>query len=201
MQRQIDLLTILQNYAQSIEKLLTITHFNKNANDSEKFQLLDDDGATNTCLDVNALNLSIQNVESFLANSVNKTIMGSIIYEAKLIPLLIGIPESVKDWKIDLQLLGATLVRTITFLCSESEKIQHCMVLSDNIHKLFDNLKLLGKPNHNLVEECLRFAFRDESNINAVVVGKLIEWLGEMSNQEQDYLSGVLLKKSKLNTY
>ena len=68
-----------------------------------------------------------------------------------------------------------------------------------NINKLFDNLQLLGKPTHNLIEECLSFAFCvDERAINAAVVVKMIEWIGGMSEEEQDYLSGVLLKKSKL---
>lgn len=197
-QRQIDLLTMLQNYTQSMEKLLKITHFSKDSSETEKFQLQDDNNET---LDVNALNNTIQNVASFLRNSINKIIMGSIILEAKILPLLIGIPQNVKNWNIDLQTLASTLIKTITFLCAESEEIQHFMVLPDNIHKLFINLRLMIKPNHNVVEECLRFAFLDEINLNAAVVGKLIEWLVSMSHQEQDYLSGVLMKKSKLNIH
>jgi hypothetical protein len=196
--RQIDLLTVLQMYAKATETLLATEHFL--TEDSENFQLLDENNVG--ILDVQALNLTIKNIESFMGhNQTNKNIVGSTISEAKFVPHLIGIPLRIKDWKIDKQLLGTTLIRTITFLCSESEKIHHCVVLSENVHKLFDNLKLLGKPNHNLVEAILRFAFQDESNLNAGIVGKLIEWIGEMNDDIQEYLSGVLLKKSKLNTH
>lgn len=184
-------------YVKAMDTLLATEHF---LTDSQKFQLMDESNEGN--LDVHALNLTINNIESFMGHSqINKTIVGSTIFEAKFIPLLIGLLAKVKDWNVEKQLLGATLVRTLTFLCSESIKIHHSVVLSENVHKLFGNLKLLGKPNHNLVEECLRFAFRDESNLNAVIVAKLIEWICEMNDEIQDYLSGVLLKKSKLNTH
>lgn len=185
-------------YAQAVESLLKTNHFLNKATESEKFHISEEDDKEQF-VDINALSMTIQNMRSFLADSNNKTIMGNILYESKFVTLMVSIPEKICSWQIDRQLVGNIVVKTITYLCSESERVQLSFMHAVNINKLFDNLQLLGKPTHNLIEECLSFAFCvDERAINAAVVVKMIEWIGGMAEDEQEYLTSVLLKKSKL---
>ena len=145
-------------YAKSTEELLQTTHFLKKAENSDNFQISEEDDEEQF-VDINALLLTIKNIKSFLSDSNNKTIMGNIIYESKFVPMMVSIPEKISTWNIDRQLIGTIVVKTITYLCSESERVQLSFMHSENINKLFNNLQLLGKPTHNLIEECLHFAF------------------------------------------
>ena len=72
---------------------------------------------------------------------------------------------------------------------------------SNNINILFTGLKHLGKPSYALVNECLAFAFdaNDNKKVNGQIVIKLIEWIQAMGENEQNFLSDVLLRKCTSN--
>lgn len=68
---------------------------------------------------------------------------------------------------------------------------------TNNVNVLFDGLKLFGRPSHDLVCDCLYFAFEggDYHSLNARIVTKLVEWIPAMAEVQQNYISDVLLKK------
>ncbi|XP_058454329.1 neurobeachin-like protein 1 isoform X1 [Malaya genurostris] len=193
-QRQIDLLTIFQLYVGAILTLLETEHFLQKISPTESFELSQSD---NNYVDVWALNAIVGTIEHFLPDYVNKQVLCNAIFEAKFLPTLVQIPERVKSWNIDQQPVGSTLVRSFHKLCSSSEKIQYNLMHTNNINILFDGLKQFGKPSHDLICDCLYFAFDggDNRNLNARIVSKLIEWIPTMGETEQNYLSDVLLKK------
>ncbi|XP_055608825.1 neurobeachin-like protein 1 isoform X2 [Uranotaenia lowii] len=197
-QRQIDLLTVFQLYMGAIQALQETQHFQQPTSPTESFELsLNDDNY----LDVGALNAIIGTIENFLPEHVNKPVMCNAIFEAKFLPNLVQIPEQVKTWHIDHQLLGSTLVRSLHKLCSSSEKIHYNLMHTNNINILFDGLTKFGRPSRDLICDCLYFAFdgSDAYSLNALIVKKLVEWIPSIAEPEQNYLSDVLLKKCSAN--
>ncbi|XP_021704634.1 neurobeachin-like protein 1 isoform X1 [Aedes aegypti] len=193
-QRQIDLLTIFQLYLGAVHTLLETDHFMQKSSPAESFEVSPND---DNYIDVNALNAIIGIIEHFLPAHVNKHVLCNAMFEAKFIPSLVQIPERVKSWHIDHQTLGSTLVRNFHKLCSCSEKIHYNLMHTNNINVLFDGLKLFGRPSHDLVCDCLYFAFEggDYHSLNARIVTKLVQWIPAMAESEQNYTSDVLLKK------
>ncbi|XP_055544656.1 neurobeachin-like protein 1 isoform X1 [Wyeomyia smithii] len=197
-QRQIDLLTIFQLFVGAIQTLLKTEHFLQKMSPAESFDLAQSD---NNYIDVGALSAIIETIERFLPEYVNKHVLCNAMFEAKFLFTLVQIPDFVKSWNIDQQLLGSTLVRSFHKLCSSSDKMHYNLMHTNNINILFDGLKQFGRPSHDLVCDCLYFAFDggDNRNLNARIVSKLIEWISEMSEPEQIYTSDVLLKKCTAN--
>ncbi|XP_055643375.1 neurobeachin-like protein 1 isoform X2 [Toxorhynchites rutilus septentrionalis] len=194
-QRQIDLLTMFQLYMGAVHTLLDTKHFLKEKPPEDSFELTHNED--DNYIDINALNAIIGTIEHFLPDHVNKQILCNAIFEAKFLPILVQIPESVKSWNIEQQSLASTVVRSLRKLCSSSEKIHYNLIYTNTINILFRGLKSLGRPSHGLICDCLYFAFdeSDNHNLNAQIVSKLIEWIPTMGDQEQIYLSDELLKK------
>lgn len=168
-QRQIDLLTIFQLYLGAIHTLLETEHFLQKTSPAESFEVSPNG---DNYLDVGALNAIIGIIENFLPGHVNKHVLCNAMFEAKFIPSLVQIPERVKLWHIDHQTLGSSLVRNFHKLCSSSEKIHYNLMHTNNVNILFDGLKLFGRPSHDLVCDCLYFAFEggDYHSLNARIV-------------------------------
>lgn len=69
--------------------------------------------------------------------------------------------------------------------------------------QLFNGLQLMGKPTQKLLNMCLKLAYNDEKLeiIFGNVIIKLLEWIKNMHENEQIYLSDNLLKICLQNFY
>lgn len=189
-QRQIDLPTIFQMYINAMEELLKCDHFTrKTTEDSFKISQEDDN------VDVKALSAAVAAIVDFVGVDGNKSVACNAILEAKFISVLVGIPKKVIEWRFDRQHLAVTIVNTLSRLCRDCEKIQQSLINSTHITTLFSGLHSFGCPSHNLLKACLNFAFNEDTNqpIIGKVATSLIEWIPEMIENEQNYITEQLL--------
>lgn len=185
--------TILELYYNSINDLLRTEHFFITPIE-ESFEI--SDNPDNNCIDVNALIATLTNIGDFLCEPLSRQYICNAIIDTNMIQLLIRIPERTFRWHIDKQLLASTLIKTLTLLSRTSKNINVLLAQMDNTTILFDGLKMFGKPSQRLITECLNLAFDSEAMIivNGLVVISLINWIHEMDEGEQVFLSEQLIK-------
>lgn len=194
-QRQIEMLTILQLYLDSIKELLKTERFMSRSFENS-FEISEDDDDSLTCIDVNALNSTILNISHLLCEEASQNQICNTILEANFIPILVEIPYKIKEWQIDLQSLDATIITTLTLLSRTSNNFNQVLSSCDYSKNLFDGLKSHGKPSTKLISECLNLFYNNETNliVNGNVLIGLIQWINEMNENEQIFLAENLLK-------
>lgn len=193
--RQIDLPTIFQMYINAIQDLLKTDHFRMQET-SESFKISEEDNDEDErSIDVNALCAIIENIPNFISDDGNKLVACSAILEAKFVPILVRIPQAVKNWDIDLQLLASKLVKTLVHLTHSCEKLLQSFVSDDSIDVLFSGLRSFGRPSRSLLSACLNMAFNFEKALTIMgqIPVKLVEWIPEMIENEQNYVTETIL--------
>lgn len=192
-ERQIELLTICQLYLDVIYSLLKTKQFLSKPFD-EKFNLAaDENGDT---IDLNALTAAVDNIEILLSDKVSRTQICYAIVEANFVGTFANIPRQVKQWDFDSQSLATSIIRAMVLLSRSSSQIVANLKTTKNIMNLFSGIRTLGKPTRRLLETCISLAYNDEKKevIFPEVVTKLIEWVKDMHENEQNYVSEELLK-------
>lgn len=193
--RQIEMLTILQLYLDAIRELLKTDCFTTSRTFESSFEI-SQESEDDDCIDVNALGSLILNLGDMLREPESRAQICGTILEANFIPLLIEIPKQIQSWKIDLQNFDTTLLQTLTILTRTSPIINDLLSETTNVKKLFDGMKLHGKPSIRLITECLSLAYDFEKKfiVNGPIIVGLVEWIVDMSDLEQNMLSENLIK-------
>lgn len=193
--RQIEMLTILQLYLDAIRELLKTDRFTSARTFEASFEI-SQDSEDDDCVDVNALGSLIYNLADMLRDPESRGQISGTIYEANFIPLLIDIPKQIQIWKIDLQNFDTTLLQTLTVLTRSSTIMNDLLSEMMNVNKLFEGLKLHGKPSLRLIMECLNLGYDFDKKIitNGRIIVGLVEWIVDMADLEQNMLSENLLK-------
>lgn len=192
-ERQIELLTICQLYLDVIYSLLKTKQFLSKPFE-EKFNLAaDENGDT---IDLNALTAAVDNIEILLSDKVSRTQICYAIVEANFVGTFANIPRQVKQWDFDSQTLAASIIRAMVLLSRSSSQIVANLKTTKNIMNLFSGIRTLGKPSRRLLETCISLAYNEEKKevIFPEVITKLIEWVKDMHENEQSYVSEELLK-------
>lgn len=80
-------------------------------------------------------------------------------------------------------------------LTSETDSIAAVQKLSPSIPILFGGLKTLGKPSQKLIKMCINLAYNEERGeiIYPEVMVKLLEWIKDMTDDEQVFLAESIL--------
>lgn len=90
-------------------------------------------------------------------------------------------------------------------LTSESNSIASILKSSRSIPVLFTGLKTLGKPTQKLLKMCINLAYNEERGeiVFAEVMVNLLEWIKDMTDDEQVFLSESILNicAENLNWY
>uniref|UniRef100_A0A6B2EDM8 Putative lysosomal trafficking regulator lyst n=1 Tax=Phlebotomus kandelakii TaxID=1109342 RepID=A0A6B2EDM8_9DIPT len=185
--RQIELTTVMQHYHESIVMLLKTKHFMRKCQ-GEAFDITDE---TNSCIDVSALHALIDNLRSLLQEPTVRVNVCKIMIDNNILNILIGVPNIIESWDVDRQRLMATCVRVMRHICWASN---HQMTRS-SIEKLFQGLRLSGKPSRDLVAELIGLtdALDDELFINCNTMREIISWLGDFGEKEQQFAMRRLL--------
>lgn len=155
----------------------------------------------NMILDINALELTVQNITILLSEPESCTQICNAIEETNMINLLIGIPNCIHDWTIDYNNLLLKTVLSLATIVHNSSRVINQISYYDKITKFFDGLMKLGLPSLALIEGCVDLAFDKRMGIILLpeVIIKLIGWLPEMASREQDTLSELILKACTYN--
>ncbi|XP_011184852.2 neurobeachin-like protein 1 isoform X2 [Zeugodacus cucurbitae] len=198
-ERQIDLVTLIQLYCDALQTLLTTDHF-LNGN-SVAFEIASDDEASDAIVDVNALAATVENVCLFLADVVKAHIICEAISETALVDALISIPKQIKGWNMNYAPVLCATTKALAVITRNSPSIAEHLRVYDKIEKFFKSLKALAVPNDTLLDACFNMAYNEHSHLLVLpeVVIKLIEWLPEMNEREQIYLSNVILRGCTTN--
>lgn len=192
-ERQIELLTICQLYLDVIYSLLKTKQFL-----TKPFEEKNDVTAetNNDNMDMYALTSAIDNIEILLSDKVSRTQVCYAIVEANFVGTFANIPRQVKQWDFDSQTLATSILRALVLLSRYSSQIVANLKTTKNIMNLFSGIRTLGKPTRSLLEACVHLAYDDERK--TVVFGevaiKLIEWLKDMHENEQNFVSESLLR-------
>lgn len=192
-ERQIELLTICQLYLDVIYSLLKTKQFLSKPFE-EKFNLAaDENGDT---IDLSALTAAVDNIEILLSDKVSRTQICYAIVEANFVGTFANIPRQVKQWDFDSQTLAASIIRAMVLLSRSSSQIVANLKTTKNIMNLFSGIRTLGKPSRRLLKTCISLAYNEEKKevIFPEVITKLIEWVKDMHENEQNYVSEELLK-------
>lgn len=191
-ERQIDLITMCQLYLDVINTLLKTKQFLTKPFD-EKFDIASNE---NGCIDLNSLSAVIDNIECMLSEKQSRTQISYAIVEANFIEILANIPRQIKAWEFDTQRLTVCILRAFVLLSRTSPQIVANLKTTSNICTLFAGIKALGKPTRNIVTMLIDLAYNEERNeiLFGSVIKKLIEWIKDMHENEQIYVSEVLLK-------
>lgn len=196
-ERQIELLTICQLYLGVIESLLNTKQFLARPFD-EKFDL---SGNEDVYIDLNALTVAIDNVESILSENQSRAPICYAMVEANFIPVLANIPKKVKQWEFDTQKLAASVAKAIVLLGRTSDLVVRNLQSSRHIDTLFAGFRALGKPSRALIERCIELAYDEKKSeiVFGEVVTHMLEWIKDMHEAEQTYVAETLLKISTQN--
>lgn len=92
LQRQIDLVTLIQLYCDALQQLLATTHFDSGAASFDITSDTDNDVA----IDMTALSASVAAVQLFLNSNAHGGDVCEAIGETNLLELLIGLPQSIR---------------------------------------------------------------------------------------------------------
>lgn len=197
-ERQIELLTILQLYLDVIYSLLKTKHFLPNGFEEKTSPGGNSGGGGggDNVVDANALAAAIDNIEILLSDKISRTQVCYAIVEANFVGTFANIPRQVKQWDFDSQALATSILRALVLLTRHSSQIVANLKTTKNIMNLFSGIRTLGKPSRNLLETCISLAYDDERKcvIYAEVVIKLIEWVKDMHENEQNFISESLLR-------
>ncbi|XP_055373526.1 neurobeachin-like protein 1 isoform X2 [Condylostylus longicornis] len=195
-ERQIELVTIIQLYSDAIFNLLKIEHFkNKKNQTTSHFEIIADE-TSEIPVDVTALQATIENVNLFLLNQSDPDYICSVIFETNLVDILISVPFKIEDWNINTEIILCNLIKILSSLTKSSNQIIKNINETKKIDKLFDGIQRLGKPTEKLLQLCFSLAFDNDvkSLVIPEVILKLIKWLTKMNENEQNYLSNLILK-------
>ncbi|XP_053953173.1 neurobeachin-like protein 1 isoform X1 [Anastrepha ludens] len=192
-ERQIDLVTLIQLYCDAIQALLNTDHFT--SGNGAAFEIASDDEASDMIVDVNALAVTVENVCLFLADGPKAQIICETIAETALVDTLISIPKQMKAWNMDYTPVLCATTKALAVITRNSPAIAEHLRVYDKIEKFFKSLKVLVVPTDKLLDACFNMAYNEQTNLLVLpeVVVKLIEWLPEMNEREQIYLSNVIL--------
>ncbi|XP_059607349.1 neurobeachin-like protein 1 [Phlebotomus argentipes] len=191
--RQIELTTVMQQYHESIVLLLKTKHFMRKFQ-GEAFDITDE---VDSCIDVSALHALIDNLRSLLQEPTVRMNVCKIMIDNNILNILIGVPNIIVSWDVDRQSLMATCVRVLRHICWAS----HHQMRRLSIEKLFQGLRLCGKPSRDLVAELIALtdALDDELFINCDVMREIIAWLGDFGEKEQQFAMKRLLTICTMN--
>ncbi|XP_067645671.1 neurobeachin-like protein 1 isoform X3 [Eurosta solidaginis] len=193
-ERQIDLVTLIQLYCDALQTLLTTDHFISSV--SATFEIASDEESSDVIIDVNALTATVENVCLFLVDGVKAEIICEAIAETTLVDALINIPKHIKGWNINYSPALCATAKSLAVITRNSPSISEHLRVYDKLEKFFKNLRALAVPTDALLDACFNLAYNGQTNLLVLpeVVVKLIEWLPEMNEHEQIYLSNVILR-------
>lgn len=193
-ERQIELLTILQLYLDVIYSLLKTKRFLAKTSFDENATPAAD--AQDDSVDVNALTAAVDNIQILLSDQISRTQICYAIVEANFVGTFANIPRQVKQWDFDSQMLATSILRALLLLSRHSSQIVANLKTTKNVMNLFSGIRTLGKPTRKLLEACIGLAFDDEKKcvVFGEVVIKLIEWIKDMHESEQNFVAESLLK-------
>lgn len=92
LQRQIDLVTLIQLYCDALRKLLATTHFDSG---DANFDITSDSDS-DVAIDMGALAASVAAIQLFLLPGKAETAVSEAIGETNLLELLVGLPQGIK---------------------------------------------------------------------------------------------------------
>ncbi|XP_037907722.1 neurobeachin-like protein 1 isoform X2 [Hermetia illucens] len=198
-ERQIELVTIIQQYCDAIIELMKTTHFCRQETKREPFEIASD--SAEFPIDVNGLIATVDTVRDFISEPESRHHISNALIETNIIEIFITIPNNTKDWSIDHQNLGFSIISTLCAISRISKKVVQILKAPEKMDRIFDGLKSFGKPTEKLLKICFDLAF--DNNIDRIlipeVLTKLVEWIPEMNAKEQNYLSATLLKGCACN--
>lgn len=190
-ERQIELLTILQLYLDVIYSLLKTKKFLQ-----KPFEEKSETPTKDDVVDVHALTAAIDNIQILLSDKLSRTQVCYAIVEANFVGTFANIPRQIKQWDFDSQAVATSILYALVMLSRYSSQIVANLKTTKNVMNLFSGIRTLGKPSRKLLETCIQLAYDDEKKtvIFAEVVIKLIEWVKDMHEDEQNFVSESLLK-------
>lgn len=194
-ERQIELLTILQLYLDVIYSLLKTKHFLTKTSFDECAPPAAD-AKEDTAVDAYALTAAIDNIEILLSDHISRTQICYAIVEANFVGTFANIPRQVKQWDFDSQALATSTLQALVLLSRHSSQIVANLRTTKNVLNLFSGIRTLGKPSRTLLETCISLAFDEDKKcvVLGEVVIKLIEWVKDMHENEQGFVSESLLR-------
>ncbi|XP_063708929.1 neurobeachin-like protein 1 [Culicoides brevitarsis] len=180
--RQIELSTIFEMYLNAVKNLLKTDIFIGEKTSKEDI---------NDKFDINALNSIIENICNFITDEDNESVVTNAVLEAKFITTLIKIPYDIKEWNIDLQLFASNLINTLCALSQSCNKLKQIISEHENINVLFAGLKVCGQPTNPVLSNCLKMAFDFDKPTRVVgyIFAKLLEWIPNMIEKQQNFVS------------
>uniref|UniRef100_A0A0K8W1H1 Neurobeachin-like protein 1 n=1 Tax=Bactrocera latifrons TaxID=174628 RepID=A0A0K8W1H1_BACLA len=198
-ERQIDLVTLIQLYCDALQTLLTTDHFL--SGNSVAFEIANDDAASDVIVDVNALAATVENVCLFLVDVVKAHVICEAISETALVDTLISIPKQIKGWNMNYASVLCATTKALAVITRNSPSIAEHLRVYDKIEKFFKSLRALAVPNDTLLDACFNMAYNEQDHLLVLpeVVIKLIEWLPEINEREQIYLSNIILRGCTTN--
>ncbi|XP_039966909.1 neurobeachin-like protein 1 isoform X2 [Bactrocera tryoni] len=198
-ERQIDLVTLIQLYCDALQTLLTTDHFL--SGNSVAFEIASDDEASDVIVDVNALAATVENVCLFLVDVVKAHVICEAISETALVDTLISIPKQINGWNMNYAPVLCATTKALAVITRNSPSIAEHLRVYDKIEKFFKSLKALAVPNDTLLDACFNMAYNEQNHLLVLpeVVIKLIEWLPEINEREQIYLSNIILRGCTTN--
>lgn len=191
-ERQIDLVTVFQMYLDVIFNLLKTHQFDRRPFD-EKFNVQADDD--DDYIDLNALTATIDNIAAFSLEEQSRLQICSGVVDANFIPTLAGIPKRIQKWEFDRQKVATSVVRAMALLRQTMPVVANILCNAQHITTLFDGIKALGKPTHELVAQCIEFAY-DKSKGEIVfgeIIVHLVDWIKDMREPEQVFAAESLV--------
>lgn len=108
-----------------------------------------------------------------------------------------------QDWDIDLQAIAGAIIRSLHLLSRASTDVIEVLKSSDRLDRLLVDIKSLGRPSQQLLDQCVQLAFdeqRQEIIYPKVLVG-LVECTGDLLDSDQMFLSERLAQICCLNLY
>lgn len=191
-ERQIELATVFHMYLDVIVTLSKTHQFDRRPFD-EKFNVeaIDDDDY----IDLNALTATVNNIAAFSMEEQSRLQICSGIVEANFIPTLTGIPKQIQKWEFDRQKVATSVVRALALLRQTMPVVTNILSNTQHITTLFDGIKGLGKPTHELIEQCLEFAYDKAKGeiIFGEIIVHLVDWIKDMREAEQVFTAESLV--------
>lgn len=191
-ERQIDLVTVFQMYSEVFVNLLKTHRFDRRPFD-EKFNVQTDD--VDDYIDLNALTATIDNMAMFSLEDLSRLQICSSILEANIISTLTGIPKHIQKWEFDKQKVASSVVRAMALLRQTTPVVRNILCNTQHLTMLFNGIKALGKPTHELIVQCFEFAY-DKSKGEIVfgeIIVHLVDWIKDMREAEQVFTAETLV--------
>lgn len=195
-ERQIDFIAIIQLYCDAILELLKSEHFKKDGS----FEISPSED-NNFTIDVNALSLTISNIECFVREPNSRSDICHAILETNLLEILISLISEIRFWTIDHQNIACNVVTVITQMTRSSKKVIDSLRSSNKLNLIFTNIGNLGKPSMKVLEACFTFAFDDKLKTLLIPdsLCPIIKWLPDIDESNQLKVSEMILKGCTIN--